>query len=74
MAVKADVECRQLRRDDVRSSVIVLPTGRMDVMLAKLLLGSTCDHKVWDDKPGTEGDDLVMPAEPVMAQREMTIA
>ena len=60
--------------EDAHSSVVLLPTGRMDVVMAKLLHGTACRHSFWDEVLGTSGDDFVVPAEQVVAQREMQIA
>lgn len=59
---------------DVRQSTVLLPTGSLDVVLGKLLHGSPCAHKFWDQELGTEGDDFAVPAEQIVARRPMTVA
>lgn len=62
--------------DEVRTSVVLLPTGRLDVVMAKLLHGTSCRHDFWAEALGTdpESDDFVVEASQIRAQREMTIA
>lgn len=60
--------------EDVRTTVVLLPTGRMDVMMAKQLHGTACRHAFWDEVLGTSGDDFVVEASQVKQVREMTIA
>jgi hypothetical protein len=60
--------------DDVRRSTVLLPAGRMDVMVAKLLHGTTCAHEFWAEELGLEGDDFAVPAGQVVQTREMNIA
>jgi hypothetical protein len=63
--------------EDVRKSVVLLPTGRMDVVLGKLLHGpEACAHEFWDAELGTgmDSDDFVIAADQVVQIREMAIA
>jgi hypothetical protein len=60
--------------DDVRTSTVLLPTGRMDVVVAKLLHGTACRHKFWDEILGTSGDDFVVEASQVVFERDMQVA
>lgn len=62
--------------DDVRQTVVLLPAGRMDVVVAKLLHGSACRHEFWAEALGTDpgSDDFAVEAGQVVQTREMTIA
>lgn len=62
--------------EDVRRSVVLLPTGQLDVIQAKLLHGSSCRHAWWSEVLGTDpaSDDFVVAADQVVAEREMAIA
>ena len=62
--------------DDVRSSVVLLPQGSMQILTAKLLHGSACRHSWWAQQLGTDpdSDDFAVPAELVVAQRQIQIA
>jgi hypothetical protein len=60
--------------EDVRSSVVLLPTGSLDVVMAKLLHGTACRHEFWDEQLGTSGDDFAVAAEQVVARRPITVA
>jgi hypothetical protein len=62
--------------EDVRQSVVILPTGRLDVTMAKLLHGTTCRCEFWVEALGTDpgSDDFVIPADQVVAVREIAIA
>jgi hypothetical protein len=59
--------------DDVRESVVLLPSGRMEAVLGKLVHGTTCAHAFWDEVLGTSGDDFVVPAAQVVRQRDIVI-
>jgi hypothetical protein len=62
--------------DDVRRSVVLLPAGRLDVLMAKLIHGTTCrKESFWDEVLGQDhGDDaFVIPASQIVAKREMAI-
>jgi len=69
-------DLRTVLVEDVRSNVVLLPTGRMDVVIAKLLHGTACRHEFWAEALGTDpaSDDFVVQADQIVAQREMTIA
>ena len=62
--------------EDVRTSVMLLPTGSLDVITAKLLHGTACRHVWWSEQLGTDPDDdtFIVPAAQVVAQREMNVA
>jgi hypothetical protein len=62
--------------DDVRESVVLLPAGRLDVVHAKLLHGTSCRHAWWAEVLGTDpdSDDFIVPAEQIVQRREMNIA
>lgn len=60
--------------DDVRRSVILLPTGSLDVVTAKLLEGTCSAADFWTEELGTDSDTFIVPAGQIRAQREMTIA
>ena len=62
--------------EDVRRSVVLLPTGSLDVLTAKLLHGTACRHPQWAEWLGTDpaSDYFAVPAESVRAQRDITVA
>jgi hypothetical protein len=62
--------------EDVRRSVVLLPTGRLDIVQAKLLHGTACRHEFWAEVLGTDpsSDDFVVEATQVRQVREMNIA
>ena len=62
--------------EDVRRSVVLLPTGSLDVLTAKLLHGTACRHPQWAEWLGTdpESDSFAVPAESVRSEREIKIA
>jgi hypothetical protein len=62
--------------EDVRTSVMLLPTGSLDVITAKLLHGTACRCAFWAAELGTDpaSDDFVIPASAVRQQRTMQIA
>jgi len=62
--------------EDVQSTVVLLPTGRLDIVMAKLLHGTACRHEFWAAELGTDSDsdDFIIPAQQVVAQRPMQIA
>ncbi len=60
--------------EDVRHSVVLLPQGSLAVVHAKLLHGTACRCQFWNEVLGTTGDDFVIPAAQVVAQRPMQIA
>ena len=61
---------------DVRQSVVLLPTGTFDLLIAKALHGSQCAHKFWAEELGLdpESDEFAIPAGHVVATRPMTVA
>lgn len=60
--------------EDVRTSVVLLPTGSLDVVRAKLLCGSQCATEFWHDQLGTSGDTFIVSADQVVAQREIRVS
>jgi hypothetical protein len=63
--------------EDVRSSIVLLPQGRLSVLTAKLLHGTACrKESFWDEVLGQAHDDdtFVIPADQVLARREIAIA
>jgi hypothetical protein len=62
--------------DDVHETVVLLPAGRLDVVVGKLLHGTTCRHELWAEQLGTDPDDntFAVPAEQVVQQRTMNVA
>jgi hypothetical protein len=59
--------------EDAHTVVMVSGSG-MDLLAGKLLHGTQCAHSFWDEQLGTEGDDFVVPASAVVAQRPIQIA
>jgi hypothetical protein len=62
--------------EDVRQAVVLLPTGRLDIVQAKLLHSTACRHPQWAQWLGTDpqSDDFVIQAAQVVAIREMQVA
>jgi hypothetical protein len=60
--------------EDVRNTVVLLPQGSMDVVMAKLLHGTACRCTFWQHAIGADPDTFIIQADQVVAQREMTIA
>jgi hypothetical protein len=63
--------------EDVRQSVVLLPTGSLDVLMAKLLHGPTCAHeRFWAPVLDLdhESSEIAIPVEQVIAQRPIAIA
>ena len=52
---------------------VKLVTGG-DLVVGKLVHGTTCAHKFWDEQLGTSGDDFAVEASQVVAQRPMNVA
>ena len=49
---------------DVRQSVVLLPTGTFDLLIAKLLHGSQCAHSFWAEELGLDPEsDEFIPAD-----------
>jgi hypothetical protein len=67
---------RTVLLDEVRTSVLLLPTGRMEIMTGKLLHGTACRHTFWAEVLGTDAssNDFMLPADLVDDVREMTVA
>lgn len=61
---------------DVRESVVLLPTGSLDVVTAKLLEGTSSRHEFWAEQLGTDPSDhtFICPADQVVAKRPINIA
>lgn len=67
-------DLRTVLVDDVRTSVVLLPAGRLDIVQAKLLCGiaSRCDF--WAQELGLQdAHDFAVPADKIRSQREMQI-
>ena len=62
--------------ENARAGTVLLPTGRMDVVMAKRLHGTACRHSQWAEWLGTDpaSDDFVLPASQVVAQRDYRVA
>jgi hypothetical protein len=60
--------------DDLRESTLLLPTGRMEVMTAKAICGTTARCEFWTDELGAEYHDFAIPTEQVIQVRELTVA
>ena len=62
--------------DEVRSTVVLLPTGSLDVVTAKLLEGTASRHQFWAEVLGTNPADhtFICPADQIIARREITVA
>ena len=69
-------DLRTVLVEDVRNSVVLLPTGRLDVVQAKLLHGTACRCSWWAEVLGSDpaSDDFLVPSAQIVAQREMTVA
>lgn len=58
--------------DDARKSIVLLPAGRLEVMVGKQLHGQrACRHEFWDEVLGTDGDDFAVLMEQVTQVREV---
>ena len=59
---------RTVLLEDVRSTVVLLPTGRMEIMVGKQLHGTACRHAFWAEVLGTDpdSDDFAVPADQVV--------
>jgi hypothetical protein len=62
--------------DDMRSTVVLLPTGSLDIVQAKLLHGTSCRHEFWAEVLGTDpaSDDFAVEKSQVVQVREINIA
>ena len=62
--------------EDIRTSVVLLPTGSLDVVQAKLLHGTACRHEFWAAELGTDpdSDEFAIPASALRQQREIGVA
>lgn len=69
-------DLRTVLVDEVQESVVLLPTGPLDLIVGKLLHGTTCRHEFWAEALGTDpdSDHFAVPAEQVVARREMQVA
>jgi hypothetical protein len=69
-------DLRTVIAEDVQRAVVLLPSGRLEVLTAKLLHGTTCAHRFWADELGLDADDdtFSCPAEMVRAVRDIKIA
>jgi hypothetical protein len=68
-------DLRSVLVDEVRQTTLLLPTGSLDVVQAKLLHGRACRHEWWAEQLGTDpaSDDFVAPAEVIRSIREMNV-
>lgn len=57
-----------------RRSVVLLPSGRLDILQAKALHGMACAHRFWADELGLdpESDDFVVPLTQVVDMQPIT--
>jgi hypothetical protein len=62
--------------DEVRESIVLLPSGSLLVLMAKLIHGTSCRHAAWAEWLGADpdSDDFIIPAESVVAKRPIAIA
>jgi hypothetical protein len=60
--------------ENVRSTVVLLPQGSLDVVQAKLLHGTSCAHSFWAAELGTDSDTFIVPAAQIVQTREIQIA
>jgi hypothetical protein len=69
-------DLRSVLVDEVHRSTVLLPTGSLDVVQAKLLHGQACRHTFWATELGTdpESDDFAVPAEVVRSIRTLNVA
>jgi hypothetical protein len=68
-------DLRTVLVEDVRSSVVLLPTGSLDVVRAKLVCGTSSACGFWADELGLpDAHDFAIPASAVRQQREIAIA
>lgn len=69
-------DLRTVLVENVERQVLILPTGRMDVVEAKLLHGTACRHEFWAERLGTDPDNdtFMIPADAVRQEREMGVA
>jgi hypothetical protein len=60
---------------DARRSVVLLPSGRLEIIQANLLHGQACAHQFWAEQLGLdpESDDFVVPAEQVVQMSAMNV-
>ena len=62
--------------EDVRTSLVLLPAGRLAIVSGKILHGAACRHETfWAPELGLDPDDetFAIPAEQVVATRPMAI-
>ncbi len=62
-------ELRTVLVRDARKSVVLLPSGSLEILQATLLHGMACRHEFWDDILGTSGDDFVISADQIVQIR-----
>ena len=62
--------------NEVRSTVVLLPTGSLDVVVAKLLEGTASRHQFWAEELGTDPADhtFIVPADQIIARREIIVS
>ena len=59
---------------EARTQVVLLPTGRLEVLTAKLLCGTTCRTDWWNEVLGLTGTDFAIPAAQVVKTVERKVA
>ena len=60
--------------EDVRTAMVLLPTGRLEIVQAKLLCGTSSRCDFWAAELGLQdAHDFACPADKIRAQREMKI-
>ena len=62
--------------EDVCNTVVLLPTGSLDVVTATLLEGTTSRHSFWAEALATDPADhqFICPADQLVARRPIQIA
>jgi hypothetical protein len=60
--------------EDVRNSVVLLPEGRLDIVVAKLLCGTASRCDFWAaELELQDAHDFAVPADKIRARREMAV-
>lgn len=60
--------------DEARTLVVLLPTGRLEILAAKLLCGSHCATDWWNEVLGLAGNDFAIPTAQVVQTVERKVA
>jgi hypothetical protein len=74
---KTGESARELRTvivADAKRSVVLLPSGRLEILSARMLHGTACAHRFWAEQFGLDADDntFAVPTEQVVQIRTMT--